>query len=174
MIALDATAFALLVNPNAAPPVDPATSDPVHKAKERYELLQQSIQDDGDTILIPAPALAEVLVGLGDAAPEVLDRISRSARFKIGNFDTMAAVELAAMTRQALRGGDKKDGATAPWQKVKMDRQIIAIARVHGASRIYSDDNGVFQFAGKIGLPVIRTWELPVPPEPEPSLFDDY
>jgi hypothetical protein len=77
------------------------------------------------------------------------------------------------MTRDALRAGDKKDGSIAPWQKVKIDRQIIAIARVRGVERIYSDDAGVASFAAKVGLPVVQTWTMPLPPEnAQGNLFD--
>jgi len=147
LILLDATAFALLVNPNADAPLDPATGRPVSFARERFAHLEAEVQRTSSTILIPTPALAEVLVGLGDAGPAVLARIDRSARFKVADFDLMAAVELAAMTREALRAGDKKGGFASPWQKVKIDRQIVAIARVRSAERIYSDDKGVATLA---------------------------
>ena len=165
MILLDATAFALLVNPNADAPSDPSSGQPVSLARERFAHLEAEAQRTGDTILIPTPALAEVLVGVGDAGPAVLERIGRSARFKIAEFDLMAAVELAAMTREALRAGDKKGGSSSPWQKVKIDRQIVAIARVRGVERIYSDDNGVAALAERIGMVVVRTWTMPLPPE---------
>lgn len=175
MILMDATSFMLMVHPSAAPPIDPATGQPVSRVGERFAFLEAEVQRTSDTILIPTPALAEVLVGLDDAAPAVLEKITRSARFKIAEFDAMAAVELAAMTRDAIRAGDKKDGSTSPWQKVKMDRQIIAIARVRGAARIYSDDKGVGEFAEKLGIPVVRTWTMPLPPEdPRGDLFRDY
>lgn len=104
----------------------------------------------------------------------VLDRISRSGRFKVAEFDTMAAVELAAMTREAIRAGDKKDGSLSPWQKVKIDRQIIAIARTRGATRIYSDDEGAATFAAKIGLEVVESWKMPLPPiDPQQQLSFD-
>lgn len=164
----------LLVHPQAKPPLDPGTGQPVVQVAERFAHLESEIQRLSETILIPTPALAEVLVGMGDGGPEVLERISRSARFKIGEFDTMAAVELAAMTREAIRGGDKKEGSSLPWQKVKIDRQIIAIARARNVSAIYSDDEGVALFAAKVGIPVIPTWEMAlplIPPQP-PLPFD--
>jgi hypothetical protein len=174
LILLDATAFSLLVNPDARPPNDPATGQPVTRAKQRFQFLEAEAQRQGETIVIPTPALAEVLVGLGDAAPGVLDRIARSSRFKIAEFDTRAAVEVAAMTREAIRSGDKKDGSSSPWQKVKMDRQIIAIARVQGVQRIYSDDSGVATFAANVGIPVVQTWTMPLPPEdPQQNLFTE-
>lgn len=174
MIVLDATAFMLLVHPDAKPPTDPQTGTAVTQVRERFEFLEQEIQQSGETILIPSPALAEVLVGLGDAGPAVIERLSRSARFKIADFDTMAAVELAMMTREAIRAGDKKGGSTAHWQKVKIDRQIIAIARTRGATKIYSDDEGLAKFASILGIEVVQSWLMPLPPvDPQQGLFQD-
>lgn len=174
MIVLDATAFMLLVHPDAKPPTDPQTGTAVVQVRERFEFLEQEIQRSGETILIPAPALAEVLVGLEDAGPAVIERLSRSARFKIADFDTMAAVELATMTREAIRAGDKKGGSTSPWQKVKIDRQIIAIARTRGVTTIYSDDEGLAKFASTVGIQVVPTWSMPLPPvAPQPGLFQE-
>jgi len=174
LILLDATAFALLASPAAKPPTDPATGQPVARVTDRFSLLEAEIQRSKDTIIIPTPALAEVLVGLEDQAPAILQRISRSTWFKIVDFDTRAAVEVAAMTRDALRANDKKAGSTSSWQKVKIDRQIIAIARVMGAKSIYSDDDGVAKFAKQIDLPVVRSWEMPLPPDEvhQGGLFD--
>jgi hypothetical protein len=165
MVLLDATAFSLLVNPEAKAPDDPATGQPVSQAGKRFQFLKSQIEKSGNTILIPTPALAEVLVTIGDAAPEVMELLSRSGKFRIAHFDALAAVELAAMTREALRAGDKKQGSSEPWQKVKIDRQIIAIARVNQVERIYSDDHGVKHFAELIGMQVVQTWEMLLPPE---------
>lgn len=174
MILLDATALSLLLNPTAKPPIDPATNLPLSDAARRLAHLEAEVQRNGDTILIPTPALAEVLVALGDAGPASLERINKSSRFKIADFDQRAAIEVAAMTREAIRAGDKRGGSASPWQKVKIDRQIIAIARVHGAERVYSDDTNVASFGGRIGLKVIPTWEFPLPPEdPQRTLFSD-
>ena len=174
MIVLDATAFMLLVHRDAKPPTDPQTGVAVAHVGERFAFLEQEIQRTGETILIPAPALAEVLVGLEDSGPSVIDRLSRSARFKIADFDTMAAVELATMTREAIRAGDKKGGSASPWQKVKIDRQIIAIARTKGATKIYSDDEGLAKFASNLGIEVIPSWSMPLPPtDPQQGLFSE-
>lgn len=165
MVLLDATAFSLLVNTDAKCPNDPATGLPISDASARFNFLRGQIEKSGNTILIPTPALAEVLVSIGDAAPAVIDLLNRSARFRIADFDQRAAVELAAMTRDALRAGDKKQGSPEPWQKVKIDRQIIAIARINQVEKIYSDDQGIKHFAELLGMQVVQTREMPLPPE---------
>lgn len=171
MFGVDATTLALLMNPDARPPHDPSTGQPVARAKERVEHLVAELERNGETVLIPTPALAEVLVKAGDQGPALIDRVARSSRFRIGGFDLKSAVEHAAMTQEAIASGSKFGGSQEPWQKVKFDRQIIAIARSNGAKAIYSDDGNVATFAAAIGLRVIRTWELPLPPEPEPDLL---
>jgi hypothetical protein len=165
MVLLDATAFSLLVNHKAKAPDDPITGLPVIEAGKRFQFLKAQIEKSGNTILIPTPALSEVLVSIDDAAPAAIELLNRSARFKIADFDQRAAIELAAITREAIRIGDKRAGSPAPWQKVKLDRQIIAIARVNQVERIYSDDRGIKYFAELIGMQVIQTWEMPLPPE---------
>jgi hypothetical protein len=173
MVLLDATAFSLMVNPNAKVPDDPKTGQPVSDASKRFQLLKLEIEKSSNTILIPTPALSEVLVSIGDAAPHVIELLNRSARFRIADFDQRAAVELAAMTRQAMRTGDKKSGSLEHWQKVKIDRQIIAIARINQVDKIYSDDRGLKHFAELLGMSVVQTWEMPLPAEdPQRGLFE--
>lgn len=170
---IDATTLAYLVTPDGAAPIDPSTGEKVSKAKDRIEHLITQLDREKTTLIVPTPALSEVLVLAEDAGPAMLDRISRSSRIRVAHFDTRAAVEVAAMTREALRHGDKFAGSESPWQKVKVDRQIIAIARVNSASTIYSDDKNLAKFAERIGLTVIPLRALPLPEAPEPDLFTD-
>jgi len=76
----------------------------------------------------------------------------------------MAAIELAAIEVEDRGMGDKRGGSTGIWTKIRFDRQIVAIARTNKASRIYSDDVDLTKFAIKLGIEVVPTWELPLPP----------
>lgn len=173
MILLDATALALLLNKEASPPLDPTTKKPVERAHSRFRYLEKEVQRRRDTIVIPTPALAEILVKAGDEAGAILERLNKSSFFKIAPFDQRAAVEVAAMTRDAIRAGDKRAGLAAPYQKIKVDRQIVAIGRSLAVSTIYSDDTDILAIAGEAKLPVMRTWEMPLPPEdPQGQLFE--
>ena len=84
----------------------------------------------------------------------------------------MAAVELAALELLARKKGNKRYPASdaTPWQKVKFDRQIVAISKLHQVKTIYSDDNGVRSIAEEIGIKTISTWELPTPQSKTPLL----
>ena len=137
----------------------------------RLDFLVRSLDKARTKILVPTPALCEVLIGASDAAAQYLDIINRSSRFKVVPFGPRAAVEAAAAHREALRAGDKKEG-TASWRKVKFDRQIVAIAKVEGATVIYSTDDDIRRFSARDSLNVISLESLPFPPEkPQGDLF---
>jgi predicted nucleic acid-binding protein len=90
----------------------------------RIDHLVATIQKSGERIIVPTPALSEILVRAGDAAPKYLDIITRSKFFRVAEFGTRAAVEAAALTREAIDKGSKH-GVTpdATWAKVKFDRR---------------------------------------------------
>lgn len=162
ILVVDSSALALIINPDADPPDDPATCSPLTRVPERIRFLLSNLST-GDTIVVPTPVLAEILVKAGDGAPEVLFSLQGLARIRIVPFDERAAIETAMMTRDALASGDKRGGSDQAWQKVKFDRQIVAIARAHGATRIFADDHRLASFAAKLGMDVFSSWNLPLP-----------
>jgi predicted nucleic acid-binding protein len=134
--------------------------------------LIETLDKQKDVVIVPTPALSETLIGAGDAAPQYLEILSKTPRFRIASFGPRAAVEAAARHREALRAGDKKEGAES-WAKVKFDRQIVAIAKVEGAERIYSNDADIHRFGRAEGIEVIRLRDLADPPAKPPDLIDD-
>lgn len=165
MIVIDAAMLLLFLSPVAAPPLDPATGQPITYAKERMEFLVKTLEQNKTKIIIPTPALAEVLVYADAALADYMDILSKRTVFRIVSFDTKAAIELALMTRKAIHNGDKRGGIDAPWAKVKFDRQIVCIAKAYNVSEIYSDDEHVKKMGESIGLKVIRLLDCPLPPE---------
>ena len=171
MVVFDSTLLLPMLWPEVPAPVDPLTKNPVKNLRERVDFLIQRLEKDRTKIIIPTPALSEILVRAGRAGPQYLTQINSTAVFRTAPFDERAAVEVAAMTRSALDSGDKRGGAEGTWAKIKYDRQIVAIAKVQGATTIYSDDPGVKTLGNGIGLTVIRLFELPLPPkDPQTSL----
>lgn len=131
----------------------------------KVDHLVSTLDKSRSRIVVPTPALSELLVGARDAAPAYLDIINRSRFFRIEPFGTKAAVEAADMMRRAIAEGDKRAGAVdATWAKVKFDRQIVAIAKVTGCSTIYSDDDDVRRLAEQISMEVVSLAQLPDPP----------
>jgi hypothetical protein len=165
MVVFDATTLLYLFDPEAKAPTDPETGNPVTRVKERIEFLVSDLEKRKEKIVVPTPALSELLVRAGDAGPEYLDILGKTASFKIVDFDQRAAVEVAAATREAIDTGGKKGGSQSSWAKIKFDRQIIAIAKVEGASTIYSDDGDIVRFSKNSGITVVCVKDLPLPPE---------
>lgn len=166
MVVLDATMLLLLLRPDAGIPTD-ASGKSVKKPKERVEHLIAELDKAGTRIAIPTPVLSEVLVK-ADAATShaIIETLNKQAIFAIEPFDQRAAIELAVMLRGELKGGKEtlKHGPET-WAKLKFDRQIVSIAKVIGATTIYSDDGDVAAVAGRARIPVVTVSELPLPPE---------
>jgi hypothetical protein len=165
MVVIDATTLLLMLRPGT--PV-PAGSNGVSivKPKERIEYLVQQLDKAKTKIIIPTPALSEVLVRAGaTASQQIVEHLQKYSVFRIEPFDTRAAIEVAAMTRTALDSGKKRGSSVATWAKVKYDRQIVAIAKVCGAATIYSDDGDIAALAKEAKINVIGIADLPLPPE---------
>jgi predicted nucleic acid-binding protein len=141
--------------------------DPQLKKKAnnpRVDNLVATLDKNRDRIVVPTPAMSELLVGAGDAASAYLDMLHRSRFFRIEAFGERAAVEAAAMTRDAKARGDKYGAATdSTWDKVKFDRQIVAIAKVVGANMVYSEDADVRSHAREVGIQALSMADLPEP-----------
>ena len=165
MVGFDTTFLSILFKPNAKTVTDPATGQPVTHCQERVEFLISKLESAQEKIVVPTPALSELLVFARNEANDYLTKIDSSSVFRIGPFDWRAAVEVAAVTRQDMDSGDKRGGSTEPWQKVKYDRQIVGICLVENCHTIYSDDGDVEFFGKKAGLTVVSVSELEIPPE---------
>ncbi len=172
MVVFDAGILLLLFSPDVAPPRNPDTQEPVERVRERIDYLVAQLEASRTKIVVPTPALSEILVRAGSAGADYVERIEGSASFRIANFDTRAAVEVALMTKSAIDRADKWDGGEGSWAKLKYDRQIVAIAKTEGVTTIYSDDKNIRNFGARLGLTVICAAELPLPPEDPQTSFD--
>lgn len=164
MVIFDTTFLLHLIDPALPPPMDPHTSKPVVEVNRRIAQLVSELRERREKIIIPTPALSELLVLAEQAGAGYLTKLSKSSVFQIESFDARAAVELAVMTATAKKAGDIRAGSTASMAKIKFDRQIVAIARVHRVSVIYTNDNELRKFAADRGIKAIAVWELPLPP----------
>jgi hypothetical protein len=162
MVALDNTILSILLFPDAEVH-EGQEAKPVERARDRVNALVQEIADAGEQVLVPSPALAEVLATPDCNMDEVLSTLRGSAYIQIGDFDQRAAVELAVRLRAAFSAGDIREGLKTTKTKMKFDRQIVAIALTNAARVLYSDDDGVKKFGEGSGLKVKRTSELPIP-----------
>ncbi|MYE12023.1 MAG: PIN domain-containing protein [Gammaproteobacteria bacterium] len=171
MAVLDATALIHFLEPSAPSIIDPATDEPVTNAQGRIDHLVKTLEERREPVVVPTPALSEVLVHAGDAMAHYLEVLNGSAWFRIVPFDQRAAVELATILREAPPARKLRVGVTGTRASLKFDRQILAIARVAGEATIYSDDDDMTTLGRPLGFDVIKTHQLPLPPAEQESLF---
>lgn len=165
MVVIDTTMLLLLLRPDTPVPPGP-NGVPIDRPRDRIDYLVNDLAKSNTKLVIPTPALSEALVRAGAAASQqIVDYLTKWTVFQIAPFDTRAAIEVAAMTRAALSRGKKKGASDAVWNKVKYDRQIVAIAKVVGATMIYSDDGDIRTIAREVQIAVNGLADLPLPPE---------
>lgn len=118
-------------------------------------------------MVVPMPALAEYLVGADIGGVEALNLLEKKTYVLAASFDRAAAYECSLLDRAAIQGGtgDKRDGVDAPWQKVKFDRQIVAIGKAHNVQLVITGDKGVKAAALRCGMSAMTVAELPLAPE---------
>lgn len=165
---IDASVLLYMLDARASAPIDRNTGQPVTDCKARIDHLVETLAKRQDKLVIPTPALAEVLVMAGTAGPEWLRLLRQSRHIRLGDFDERAAIECAMLAATRRTGG----ADTRPRAKAKFDEQIVAIANVAGAKIIYSDDSDI---AGMVrgGVQVIGVGALPLPPVvAQPDLLD--
>ncbi len=166
-VAFDATFLLYLFRePGTVAPPNDAAGAPIPFAKERVAGLLAGLQKTKTTIIVPTPALSEIMVRAGvEAGQQYLALMARARVFRIVPFDTRAAIETAVMHGHAVAGEKGKSATTATHAKLKYDRQIVAIAKVDGAHTFYTDDLDQKAFAEKQGMTVRGLGDLPVPTE---------
>jgi predicted nucleic acid-binding protein len=168
MVAFDSTILSILLFPDAT--LNHA-GQVVPDAKERVESLVKDLESRKERILIPAPALCEVLVTKGVEVNTVLEKLRTHSLIRIGDFDQRAAIELALQLREAINSRDAREGCNVTKSKMKFDRQIVAISIVNGAKVLYSDDRQVKVFAETCGLQVVRVIDIDSPHTQTPLPF---
>jgi predicted nucleic acid-binding protein len=174
IVAFDASVLVYLLDENAAPPRGD-DGQLVSACQARVSHLIAELQRTKSKIVIPAPSLAEVLVYGGAAGAEWLSILNTSRHIMIAPFDERAAIEYSVMERARVSGAR----AASPRAKAKFDHQIVAISRVEGAERIYSDDGDIRRLWGDDDR-VIGISALPLPPQDaqltiefDPDINDD-
>ena len=156
-----------LVSPDAGAPADTKIKKPIPECTERVECLLASLHERKVKIIVPTPALAEIMV-LCEEDEEQLRSLEGYRPFKIADFTRRAAYKFAEIQSNRLRqsGKGRKQPGRASRAKSKFDDQIMAIAAVNGATEIYSDDNGIKKRAKHYGIrQVTGLQDLPASPQ---------
>jgi predicted nucleic acid-binding protein len=143
--------------------VNPRSNSSVARAPERVDGLIERLTEKKDKIIVPTPALAEILVVLGQGGPKYIEKMREFSCFQVRAFDERAAVEFGATMRARSKGKQKQARKNAVQSKIKFDHQIVAIAKVQGAKAIYSDDSQLRAFAEECGMDAYGLADVPVP-----------
>lgn len=153
-IAIDATTLSIMLNPKSRLPVE--------FARERIIGFIGRAEKERRKLIIPTPATAELLTAIGPTSADYIRVINRKAVFEVRAFDDVAAMELAFLNRDVFGGLDKKNKLEA-WQKIKVDRQIIAIAKVADCEQILTEDEALGNRARLCEIEPIKLADLPIP-----------
>lgn len=131
----------------------------------RLDHLLETISASGGYIVLPTPSLSELLVRTDDATAAWLNALQRRNSVRVAGFDMRAAAECAFIHRLAIAAGGKRHGTKVGehYQKIKIDRQIAAIAKVAGAELIVTDDENLIKVGQHIGIATKRVLELDLP-----------
>lgn len=160
-VGFDNTFLSLLLNPNCRLPTDDK-GVVVPNAIRRAQYLVERLGKSRQKIILPTPAAAELLTAIGPAAQKYYDIVARSRLFEVASFDQKCAIELALLNTTIFSQEDRKNGRE-PYQKIKIDRQIIAILKASGAETIYTDDRALANRATMCGIKAVPTMELQEP-----------
>lgn len=131
--------------------------------RARIENFIENAEKAKAKIVFPMVAVAEFLVGADLAGIEFLNTLDKKACFLMADFNRAAAYELAQIDRAAKGAGDKKDESEEQWQKIKVDRQLVATGKSLGATLVISNDKNVRNNALRIGMEGMRIQDLELP-----------
>lgn len=147
---------------------DPENGIEIPDPSRRVEALIDMVESSGGSVIIPTPVLAEYLVGIDKKEHQThLKLIQQQACFEIASFDEIAALECAQMPSiKELKLMMQSDTAN----KVKFDRQIIAIAKSLNVDEVWTHDKGVFKRCKEMGIVVKSLADID--PAPIQGLID--
>ena len=153
-VAIDATTLSIMLNPKSRILVD--------LGRERINGFIARAEKERRKLIIPTPATAELLTAIGPTSADYIRVINRKAVFEVRSFDEVAAMELAFLNRDIFASLDKKN-RLEPWQKIKVDRQIIAIAKVADCEQILTEDDALANRARLCHIEPLKLENLPIP-----------
>jgi len=166
MVVIDSSFLLLLFYPDAGIPLKKDGSGPVPGAVERVEHLIDTLNANGETVIVPANVLAEVLVKAQGDVAGIIAALTNNYKVQVADFDVKAAIELSLMTPE--RGSTEAETRA----KIKFDQQILAIAKVRQAKTIYTADDKLAARAVAQSIKSVALEDLPMPPQDPQQKLD--
>lgn len=128
--------------------------------RAKLDELVATLEKSRTKIVIPTPALTEVLIRAGKAREEIHNTLIRKSAFEVAPFDVKAAMECSLLLEEAWSAAEKRAISRT---KFKFDWQIVAIAATRRVTTIYSDDADVAKAAIRANIGVVRIDDLVLP-----------
>ena len=109
--------------------------------------------------------------------PKPVDRVPERLKHFVQTLDAASAtiiIPTPALSEFLVLAAGDASAYLSELADSAVDRQIVAIAKVHGVDELYTDDGGVRRLAESDGIRVKGVADLPLPPVgPPPPLFSD-
>ena len=137
--------------------------------RAKLDDLVATLEKTRTKIVIPTPALTEVLIRAGKAREEIHNELTRKSAFEIAPFDVRAAMECSLLLEEAWSTAEKR---AITKTKFKFDWQIVAIAASRRVTTIYSDDADVARAAARASIRVVRVDDIVPPASASQGRFD--
>lgn len=163
MIVVDTVFLVLMIDPDSS-------QDNGRAGKVRHFV--DSLSKTNTVVMIPSPAITELVAGRAQKIEEVVETLRRLKGFTVQPFDEVIAIETGE--RIAFHQANLKPQDRAHHWKVTMkhDAMIAATAIVRGASELYTDDAGLGKYLAGSSVTLRLIDDLPAPPEDPQRRFD--
>lgn len=129
----------------------------------RMQGLLLELRKKRESIGIPAQVWAEFIDQAGQAEIEATQNIFKTSAFRLLSYDLRAAMETVEVVRLGRSARKSEVGGKRPRQAVKVDWQIIAVAKVHSARLLITNDVDMINEAQRSGVRCIKIQDLPIP-----------
>lgn len=129
----------------------------------RMQGLMHGLRKMRESIGIPAQVWSEFLDQAGQAEITATQAIFKTSAFKLLSYDLRAAVETVEVVRAGRHARRSDKSVKRPRHSVKVDWQIIAVAKVHGARLLITNDEDMRAEAERSGVKCLGIAELPMP-----------
>lgn len=129
----------------------------------RMQGLFHALRAKKESIGIPAQVWAEFLDQAGERELGATQNIFKTTAFRLLPYDLKAAMETVEVVKAGRSVRKASTGEKRPRQSVKVDWQIIAIAKANGARLLITNDSDMLAEAQRSGVSCSRICALPIP-----------
>ena len=133
--------------------------------KLRMDGLVAELKRKREPVGIPAQVFAEFLEAAKPEEAALSFNLLKTSAFKVLPYDMRAAIETTEVSRNGHAARKAQKGKNRDRQAVKVDWQIIAVAKANNARFLLSNDAGMLKEAQRSDLLCMSIADLPIPDE---------